>query len=242
MPNPHVIIPARLASTRFPRKVLADVGGKLMVQRVWEQAVEAVGVDYAIVATDSDEIADVAKAFGAQVRMTSEKATCGTERVAEIAADLDASCLVNVQADDPFVPASLINDSIEAFFDRGLGVCTPIFRLSIDDGQTPHIVKVARSSSGRALYFSRSVIPFDRDGVTGEHHLWGHVGLYVYSPEAVAAYQGFGESELEQREKLEQLRFLANDIPVATFVTDYTPHAVDVPEDLEQMVRAMNHD
>lgn len=217
--------------------MLADVGGKPMVQRVWESAVDAVGVERAIVATDSDEIAEIARGFGAQVRMTSEKATCGTERAAEIAVDLDASCVVNVQADDPFVPASLISDSIEAFMDRGLGVCTPVFRLSLEDGQTPHIVKVARSSSGRALYFSRSVIPFDRDGAKPEHHLWGHVGLYVYSPEALDAYQSFGESELEQREKLEQLRFLANDIPVATFVTDYTPRAVDVPEDLERMLK-----
>lgn len=208
-----------------------------MVQRVWEQAVEAVGTDRAIVATDSDEIATVAKAFGAQVRMTSEQATCGTERVAEIAASLDASCLVNVQADDPFVPASLIADSIEAFFDRGLGVCTPVFRMSVEQGHTPHIVKVARSHSGRALYFSRAVIPHDRDGADPDATLWGHVGLYVYSPDAVAAYQSFGESELEKREKLEQLRFLANDIPIATFVTDYTPRAVDVPEDLERMLK-----
>lgn len=217
--------------------MLADVGGKPMVQRVWEQAAEAVGADHAIVATDSDEIAEIAKGFGAQVSMTSENATCGTERVAEVAKGLDASCLVNVQADDPFVPASLIRDSIDAFFDRGLGVCTPIFRLGMSEGQTPHIVKVARSHSGRALYFSRSVIPFDRDGASDDAHLWGHVGLYVYSPEAVEAYESFGESELEQREKLEQLRFLANDIPIATFVTDYTPRAVDVPEDLERMLK-----
>ena len=217
--------------------MLADVGGKPMVQRVWEQAAEAVGSDHAIVATDSDEIAEIARGFGAQVSMTSENATCGTERVAEVAKGLDASCLVNVQADDPFVPASLILDSIDAFFDRGLGVCTPIFRLGMSEGQTPHIVKVARSHSGRALYFSRSVIPFDRDGASDDAHLWGHVGLYVYSPEAVEAYESFGESELEQREKLEQLRFLANDIPVATFVTDYTPRAVDVPEDLERMLK-----
>jgi 3-deoxy-D-manno-octulosonate cytidylyltransferase len=213
-----------------------------MVQRVWEQAAEAVGSERAIVATDSDEIATIAGAFGATVRMTSEKATCGTERVAEIAKDLDASCLVNVQADDPFVPASLIKDAIDAFFDRGLGVCTPIFRLALEDGQTPHIVKVARSHSGRALYFSRSVIPFDRDGASEGAHLWGHVGLYVYSPEAVEAYQSFGESELEKREKLEQLRFLANDIPIATFVTDYTPKAVDVPEDLERMLKEAGND
>jgi len=217
--------------------VLADVGGKPMVQRVWEQAAEAVGADHAIVATDSDEIAEIARGFGAQVAMTSENATCGTERVAEVAKGLDASCLVNVQADDPFVPASLIRDSIDAFFERGLAVCTPIFRLAMGEGQTPHIVKVARSHSGRALYFSRSVIPFDRDGASDDAHLWGHVGLYVYSPEAVEAYESFGESELERREKLEQLRFLANDIPITTFVTDYTPRAVDVPEDLERMLK-----
>ena len=94
-----------------------------------------------------------------------------------------------------------------------------------------------RSHSGRALYFSRSVIPHDRDGAEDGDDLWGHIGLYVYSPEAVEAFASFGESELERREKLEQLRFLENDIPIATFVTDYRPRAVDVPEDLERMLK-----
>lgn len=208
-----------------------------MVRRVWDAAVEAVGSDSVTVATDSQEIAELVTAWGGRVGMTSERATCGTERVAELAENLDADALVNVQADDPFVPASLIRESLDAFYDRGLGVCTPVFRMSRDEGQTPHIVKVARSSSGRALYFSRSVIPYDRDKTDHDDHLtlWGHVGLYVYSPEAVAAYQSFGASELEEREKLEQLRFLVHDIPIATFVTDYHPRAVDVPEDLERL-------
>lgn len=207
-----------------------------MVQRVWEQAKEAVGAEFVWVTTDSDEVATVAQEFGAQVHRSSADATCGTERVAEVARTLDASALVNVQADDPFIPSHLIADAIEAFFDRGLAVCTPIFRLPLADGQTPHIVKAVRSHSGRAIYFSRSVIPHDRDGAAADAQLWGHVGLYVYSPEAVEAFSSFGESELEQREKLEQLRFLENDIPIATFVTEYYPRAVDVPDDLERML------
>jgi len=208
-----------------------------MVQRVWERAKDAVGADFVHVTTDSEEVADVARGFGADVTMSSEDARCGTERVAELAGALDASALVNVQADDPFISSALINESISSFFDRGLAVCTPIFRISLEDGQTPHIVKVARSHSGRALYFSRAVIPHDRDGAEPDAELWGHVGLYVYSPEAVEAFASFGESELEKREKLEQLRFLENDIPIATFVTDYRPRAVDVPEDLERMLK-----
>ncbi|MDR9396801.1 3-deoxy-manno-octulosonate cytidylyltransferase [Pontimonas sp.] len=237
MPEPHVIIPARLASTRFPRKVLADVGGKPMIQRVWERSRDAVGAECVHVSTDSDEVAEVAKGFGADVRMSSDQARCGTERVAELASRLDASALVNVQADDPFISSALVSESISAFFDRGLAVCTPIFRMTHEDGQTPHIVKVARSHSGRALYFSRAVIPHDRDGAEQDAELWGHIGLYVYSPDAVEAFASFGESELEKREKLEQLRFLENDIPIATFVTDYRPRAVDVPEDLERMLK-----
>jgi 3-deoxy-D-manno-octulosonate cytidylyltransferase len=215
---------------------LAPVLGIPIFQRVWNAAVEAVGSESVTVATDSDEIADIARGFGARVGMTSEQATCGTERVAELATGLDADALVNVQADDPFVTPELISESLEAFYDRGLGVCTPVFRLSADESGNPNVVKVTRSSSGRALYFSRAQIPFDRDGdppvdsETGP--FWGHVGLYVYSPEAVAAYQSAGRSELEDREKLEQLRFLVADIPIATFVTDYRPRAVDVPEDL----------
>jgi 3-deoxy-D-manno-octulosonate cytidylyltransferase len=205
-------------------------------QRVWNAAAEAVGGDNVTVATDSDEIADIARGFGARVGMTSENATCGTERVAELAAGLNADALVNVQADDPFVTPQLVSESLDAFYDRGLAVCTPVFRLSGDEADNPNVVKVIRSSSGRALYFSRAKIPFDRDGepsVDSESGpFWGHVGLYVYSPEAVAAYQAAGRSELEDREKLEQLRFLVADIPIATFVTDYRPRAVDVPEDL----------
>jgi 3-deoxy-manno-octulosonate cytidylyltransferase (CMP-KDO synthetase) len=207
-----------------------------MVQRVWQAAVDAVGSDRAHIATDSDEVAEVARGFGADVQMTSPDARCGTERIAEISERVDASAFVNVQGDDPFIPSSLITDSLDAFIDRGLAVCTPIFRMGIDEGQTPHIVKVTRSSSGRALYFSRSVIPHDRDGVEDGDGLWGHVGLYVYSPEAVKEYRGFGESELERREKLEQLRFLENDIPIATFVTEYRPRAIDVPKDLEALI------
>lgn len=207
-----------------------------MIQRVWMAAVEAVGTDRAHIATDSEEVADVARGFGADVQMTSAEATCGTERVAEISERIDASALVNVQGDDPFIPASLISDAIAAFFDRGLAVCTPIFRMSVEEGQTPHIVKATRSSSGRALYFSRSVIPHDRDGTDDGDQLWGHVGLYVYSPEAVSEHKSFGESELERREKLEQLRFLENDIPIATFVTEYRPRAIDVSEDLEALI------
>ena len=208
-----------------------------MVQRVWEAAREAVGEQFVHISTDSDEVAHIATSFGATVHRSSDQARCGTERVAEVARTVDASALVNVQADDPFITPELIRDSIEAFFDRGLAVCTPIFRLPLPEGATPHIVKVTRAHSGRALYFSRAVIPHDRDGAEADDQLWGHIGLYVYSPEAVEAFASFGESELERREKLEQLRFLENDIPMATFVTDYRPRAVDVPEDLERMLK-----
>jgi 3-deoxy-D-manno-octulosonate cytidylyltransferase len=216
--------------------VLAPVLGVPIFQRVWNAAADAVGGDNVTIATDSDEIADIAKGFGARVGMTSEQATCGTERVAELATGLNADALVNVQADDPFVTPELISESLDAFYDRGLAVCTPVFRLSAEEAANPNVVKIIRSSSGRALYFSRAQIPFDRDGDTPADSdagpFWGHVGLYVYSPEAVAAYQSVGRSELEDREKLEQLRFLVADIPIATFVTDYRPRAVDVPEDL----------
>jgi len=212
-------------------------------QRVWNAAVDAVGSDNVTIATDSDEIAEIARGFGARIGMTSENATCGTERVAELAAGLSADALVNVQADDPFVTPELIAESLNAFYDRGLAVCTPVFRLDPLEAANPNVVKVARTSSGRAMYFSRAQIPFDRDGAPPVHSesgpFWGHVGLYVYSPEAVAAYQSFGRSELEDREKLEQLRFLVADIPIATFVTEYRPRAVDVPEDLEAIEKEL---
>jgi 3-deoxy-D-manno-octulosonate cytidylyltransferase len=223
--------------------VLAPVLGIPIFQRVWNAAVEAVGPDSVTIATDSDEIAEIARSFGALVGMTSEKATCGTERVAELSPAISADALVNVQADDPFVTPELISESLDAFYQRGLGVCTPVFRLDAGEAANPNVVKVTRSSSGRALYFSRAQIPFDRDGFppdTSESGpFWGHVGLYVYSPEAVVAYQSFGPSELEDREKLEQLRFLVADIPITTFVTEYRPRAVDVPEDLHAIEKEL---
>jgi 3-deoxy-manno-octulosonate cytidylyltransferase (CMP-KDO synthetase) len=215
-----------------------------MFQRVWNAAVDAVGNSRVTIATDSAEIADLARGFGARVGMTSEDATCGTERVAELANGLNADALVNVQADDPFVTPELIQESLDAFYDRGLGVCTPVFRLDAAEAGNSNVVKVVRSSSGRALYFSRAQIPYDRDGQPSTSlesgPFWGHVGLYVYSPDAVIAYQSFGRSELEDREKLEQLRFLVADIPIATFVTEYRPRAVDVPEDLEALEKELS--
>lgn len=223
--------------------MLAPVLGIPIFQRVWNAAAGAVGSDNVTIATDSDEIADLAQGFGARVGMTSEHATCGTERVAELATGIDADAFVNVQADDPFVTPELVTESLDAFYDRGLAVCTPVFRLGAENGNNPNVVKVVRSSSGRALYFSRAQIPFDRDGAPPETPqtgpFWGHVGLYVYSAEAVAAYAAFGRTELEDREKLEQLRFLVADIPIATFVTDYLPRSVDVPEDLEAIEKEL---
>ena len=235
------IIPARWASTRFPGKPLVELRGKPLVQHVWERANRAKRVGRVIVATDDMRIAEAAFAFGAEVALTSPKHPTGTDRLAEVAGKLkSAAIILNVQGDEPDIAPSTIDRLVGALQDDpGLGMVTaanPVTDLA--DVQNPHVVKVVTDLAGRALYFSRSVIPHDRDGRRGIRYL-RHQGIYGYRRKVLLAFVKWKPTPLEQAEKLEQLRALEHGIAIGVIVVRRGSVGVDVPGDVAKAERAL---
>lgn len=235
------IIPARWASTRFPGKPLVKLRGKPLVQHVWERACRAKGVDEVIVATDDMRIAEAAFDFGAEVAMTSPKHPTGTDRLAEVALRLkSARIIVNVQGDEPDIAPSTIERLVKALRDDPrLGMVTAANPVSsAADVHNPNVVKVATDLSGRALYFSRSVIPCDRDGRGGVKYL-RHQGIYGYRRKVLLDFVRWKPTPLEQAEKLEQLRALEHGVAIGVIVVKRGSVGVDAPEDVATAERAL---
>jgi len=235
------IIPARWASTRFPGKPLVNLRGKPLVQHVWERANRAKRVGRVIIATDDMRIAEAAFDFGAEVALTSPKHPTGTDRLAEVAGKLkSAAIILNVQGDEPDIAPSTIDRLVGALQDDpGLGMVTaanPVTDLA--DVQNPHVVKVVTDLAGRALYFSRSVIPHDRDGRRGIRYL-RHQGIYGYRRQVLLAFVKWKPTPLEQAEKLEQLRALEHGIAIGVIIVRRGSVGVDVPGDLAKAERAL---
>ena len=224
--------------------MLADIHGKPMLWYVYQRSTEARRVSDVWVLTDSQKILELASSWGAKAMMTSEKCPSGTARISSVIDVLDADVVVNVQADEPLITSTVI-DAVVAALDEGheAGVATPVYRITnIEDLTSPNVVKVVRDTDGRALYFSRSLIPHVRD-VELEQWLpqvpfWGHVGVYAYRREVLLEYLNLPEGQLERVEKLEQLRLLEAGYPIRTVEIDYRPHGVDVPSDLD-LVKAL---
>ena len=236
-----VIIPARWASTRFPGKPLVELRGKPLVQHVWERANRAKRVGRVIVATDDMRVAEAAFAFGAEVALTSPKHPTGTDRLAEVAGKLkSAAIILNVQGDEPDIAPSTIDRLVRALQDDPrLGMVTAANPLtSLADVQNPHVVKVVTDLAGRALYFSRSVIPHDRDGHRGIRYL-RHQGIYGYRRKVLLAFVKWKPTPLEQAEKLEQLRALEHGIAIGVIVVRRGSVGVDVPGDVAKAERAL---
>jgi 3-deoxy-manno-octulosonate cytidylyltransferase (CMP-KDO synthetase) len=232
-----IVIPARLGSQRFPHKVLAEVDGRSLLEHIWHTATQVLDAELVTVLTDTDEVINHVHGFGGRVHRTSREARNGTERAAEHLAVHDATAVMNVQGDDPFVTPAVLHAAMAAHdADERSTVTTPIFPLEADASLSPHVVKVAHSADGSALYFSRAPIPVFRDDTPGPQERWGHVGLYCYARTTLERYGTLPEGSLERAEQLEQLRFLEHGIPVRTFVTDYVPSAIDVPEDLARVL------
>lgn len=228
----YIVIPARLESKRFPGKVLQEFGGKTILQHVWELATKSFEASKVFITSDSDKVIHVAKSFGAQTFKNERPANNGTERIAEFAEQKAARYYLNIQADDPGLTEDLILQQLSER-KEGIYVSTPIFESKNEktylDASSP---KVVVGKGGRALYFSRSAIPLDRDSNAAPKH-FGHIGIYLYERQALHDYFQEGVSELEEVEKLEQLRFLWMGKTVNTFVTEYVPHPIDNPADLE---------
>ena len=228
------VIPARFASSRFPGKALANLAGKPLLQHVFERASQARYLQRVIIATDDQRILDAARAFGAQVRMTRADLLSGTDRVAEVATSENASVIVNIQGDEPLLDPAAIDAAVIALTsDPDVSMATLAKRIEDPkEVADPNVVKVVMDLSGDALYFSRSPIPYVREGSAAH---FKHIGLYVYRRDFLLAYTGLPVGPLEQAERLEQLRALENGHRIRVVETDYESFGVDTPQDLERV-------
>lgn len=230
-----VIIPARYESTRLPGKPLADLRGQPMIQHVYARALQVPAVDRVIVATDDARIEAAVKQFGGDVVMTSPAHRTGTDRIAEIASALQADIVVNVQGDLPLLDPAMVDAAIGPLRDDGglpmATVKTPL--SSADELASPHVVKVVTDRDGYALYFSRSPLPFHRDG-GGAALGYKHIGLYVYRREFLLSFARLAPTPLEQAEQLEQLRALEWGFRIKVAEVATASVEVDTPRDLER--------
>jgi len=225
------VIPARLSSTRLSRKVLRVIAGRPMVEWVWRAAQESGRMDPVVVATDSDEVAEVCRAHGIPMAMTSVECPSGSDRVREVARTIDADIYVNIQGDEPTLTGDFFGPLLELFERPEVEVGTLAVPCPTEDFNNPNAVKVVTALDGRALYFSRATIPFDRDGTwfTGYRK---HLGIYAYRKSALERFAALAPSPLEKIEKLEQLRLLENGISVYVAEAPEDTIGVDTEEDL----------
>jgi len=224
------VIPARLGSTRLPRKMLREIAGEPLIARIYEGVRSCRLLGDVIVATDSDEILQLCQARGFHARLTSAGCRNGTERVHEISKSVVADIYINVQGDELLARAEHIVALLAVMQNSETQVGTLKTPATVEDIGNPNAVKVVTDKNGRALYFSRATIPYDRDGVKPEY--FKHLGFYAYRKSTLEGYCALPESPLEQSERLEQLRFLENGIPILVAETPYDTIRVDAEEDV----------
>lgn len=237
------IIPARYASTRFPGKPLVDIGGKTMIQRVYEQAVKSELLQAVVVATDDDRIAAAVKDFGGEVVMTANHHQSGTDRCFEALSIINQSfeAVVNIQGDEPFIHPEQIDKIVKLLLKPDVQLATLCKKIQNDDElNNPNCVKVVLDKQARALYFSRHPIPFLRDQQNTAWLLQGgffkHIGIYGYKAETLAQLTKLAPSFLEKAEALEQLRWLENGFKIFVDITDKESISVDKPDDLQKLI------
>lgn len=241
------IIPARYASTRFPGKPLAILGGKTVIQRVYEQASKA--LDEVYVATDDDRILGAVESFGGKAVMTSSSHRSGTDRCHEAFTKIGQGqdVIVNIQGDEPFIQESQIEALKACFDDPVTQIATLVKPFTVTDGlaalENPNSPKVVVDKDMNALYFSRSVIPYlrgiDKDEWLSKHVFYKHIGLYAYRAEVLKQITALPQSKLEVAESLEQLRWLDNGYTIKVGITDVETVGIDTPEDLERAERKL---
>lgn len=230
------VIPARLASTRLPRKVLRIIAGRTMLEWVYEAARACDQLDTIIVATDSDEVMTLAESRGWTAMLTSPSLPSGSDRVYAVAQTVPADIYVNIQGDEPMLRPEHITALLAPFRrpHSGAEVTTLAVPCAPEDVHNPNAVKVVTGVDGRALYFSRATIPFERDG-SGQVRYWKHLGLYAYRKSALARFAQLSATPLEQTERLEQLRLLETGIPLYVERTLHDTIGVDTEEDLARV-------
>ena len=239
-PQAIAIIPARLASTRLPRKVLREISGRPMLAHVVEAARRCPQLADVIVATDSDEVRALCKQHGWSVEMTSTSHRSGTDRLWEVAQRIPADVYVNAQGDEPLARPEHISAMLALMQDEAVMVATVKTPCSPADVNNPNAVKVVTDLNGRALYFTRATVPFDRDQ-TGSVARSKHLGFYAYRRSALERFCSWPESDLERAERLEQLRFLDHGVEIHVAETPFDTVGVDTEDDLrrvEEILRA----
>jgi 3-deoxy-manno-octulosonate cytidylyltransferase (CMP-KDO synthetase) len=231
------VIPARLASTRLPQKMLRQIDGKPLIGLVYAAVRSSALLTEVVVATDSDEILAVCRQNGWKAEMTSSVHRSGTERVHEVAQRIAADVYINVQGDEPLTRPEHIAALLDVMKDSQVRVGTLMTPAREGDIDNPNAVKVVTDTNGRALYFSRATIPFDRDQTRPRY--FKHLGLYAYREPALDRFVNLPESSLERSERLEQLRFLENGIDISVAETPYDTVGVDTEEDLQRVAEIL---
>ena len=228
------VIPARLDSTRFPAKVLADLWGKPIIQHVYERARKAKRLDEVLIATDDEKIFDTAKKFGAEVVITSKKHLTGTDRVSEAVKKINAEIVINIQADVPLISPLIIDRVVKVLSDNSTLVMATLMKKieKKEEFYNPNVVKVVIDKQGFALYFSRSPIPYLKDNFVS----YKHIGVYGYRKDFLLTFVQLPRSPLEKIENLEQLRVLENGYKIKMIETDYELIEVDTKEDLRNIL------
>ncbi len=233
------VIPARYASTRLPGKPLADLAGKPLIQRVYENTLSFGLFDKVVVATDDERIFACVKDFGGSVAMTLPDHRTGSDRIWEVVSSAECDIVCNIQGDEPFLPKKAVWAVLSSFDDGSIQVASAMSQLQNEqDVLDPNCVKVVCDQNNFALYFSRSVIPYNRDGNKVDY--FGHIGLYAYTKKALGEFVQTQKSTLEIAENLEQLRFLQNGVKIKMAQIKDKILGIDTPADLQKAIEILS--
>ena len=241
-----IVIPARLDSSRLPKKVLLDLNGKTVLQRVYEQCLKVKNVDEVYIATDSLEIKEVCETFTNKVIITKSTHQSGTDRIGEAISSIDCDIVINIQGDEPFIEPSLIEALVNSFSNSDISMASAMSKINnVKDLHNSNVVKVVTDLHNNALFFSRSLLPFPRDvkeisiakEVLEKYQFFRHIGIYGYRKEFLLHYVNMEQSSLEKIEKLEQLRALENGFKIKMIETDSSLLGIDTREDYEEALK-----
>ena len=241
-----IVIPARLDSSRLPKKVLLDLKGKTVIQRVYEQCLKVKNIDGVYIATDSSEIEGVCRSFTNHIILTKSSHQSGTDRIGEAVVGIDCDVVVNVQGDEPFIDPNFIEELVHSFDDDQVSMASAMSKIeNIKDLQDPNVVKVVVDTQNNAIYFSRAPIPFPRDHQEiiysneelKKHNFFRHIGIYGYQKDFLAKYIKMDQTNLEKLEKLEQLRVIENGFKIKMIEAASSLIGIDTQEDYEEALK-----
>jgi 3-deoxy-manno-octulosonate cytidylyltransferase (CMP-KDO synthetase) len=241
-----IVIPARLDSSRLPKKVLLDLNGKTVLQRVYEQCLKVKNVDEVYIATDSLEIKEVCETFTTNVIITKSTHQSGTDRIGEAVSAIDCDIVINVQGDEPFIEPSLIEALVNSFSNSEISMSSAMSKINnVKDLQNSNVVKVVVDHHNNALFFSRSLLPFPRDvkeisiakEALEKYQFFRHIGIYGYRKDFLLKFVNLEQSYLEKVEKLEQLRALENGFKIKMIEAESSLIGIDTQEDYEEALK-----